>query len=191
MDRGSLWANPEAARVFLAKPRIVNITDRGISYPIIECRAVGSGRNPITVKLSINWSERLQLDAVWQELTVHGITRKVRIPTVDGRERAAEKVRAFLERADVNDAFDLNHFAARNWKPRDWNVVARLIPIKLQNSTIRPGTNLPTRFDEQLARVKSVWPGDLVVSGGAPSWSAVEPGVLRFRDLLRVGPDSG
>ncbi|MGI0130169.1 MAG: nucleotidyl transferase AbiEii/AbiGii toxin family protein, partial [Thermoplasmata archaeon] len=180
----ALWANPEAARVFLAKPRIVNATDRGISYPIIECRAVGSGRNPITVKLSINWSERLELDPIWRDLEVHGVGHTVKIPTVDDRERAAEKVRAFLDRADVNDAFDLSHFAARGWKQHDWNLVARLVPIKLQNSTIKPGANLLARFDQQLAVVKAVWPGDMVVSGGAPAWGAVEAGVLRFRDLL-------
>jgi hypothetical protein len=69
----ALWDNPQAQKVFLGAPRIVNLTSRGISFPMVECRAIGSGNNPITVRLSINWSEPLLLDPVWRPLSIHGM----------------------------------------------------------------------------------------------------------------------
>jgi predicted nucleotidyltransferase component of viral defense system len=181
----ALWDNPQAKRVFVGgRPRIINKTSRGISYPIIECRAVGSGQSPVTLRLSINWSECLQLAPVWRELRVHGIKEPIRIPTVDPRERAAEKLRAFLERADVNDAFDLDQFAKRDWSTADWAEVQRLLPIKLQNSSLRAEADLPGRFDRQVAAVKATWPGEIVVATGVPNWEAIQPGVDRFRDLV-------
>lgn len=77
----ALWDNPDAAKTFLGKPRIVNNNNQGVVYPIIECRAIRSGK-------------------------------------------------------------------------------------------------------EQVAAVQRVWPGHLIVSGGPPTWTEVEPGILHFQALL-------
>ena len=180
----ALWDNPEAQRVFLGTPRIVNQTSRGISFPIVECRAIGSGKNPITVKLSINWSEPLLLDPVWRPLPIHGLAEPAMIPAVDARERAAEKVRALLERADVNDGYDLNQFASRDFTSQDWAEIGRIVPLKLQNSTVDLTADLRALFDAQLEAVKRAWPGDLKVAGGAPIWVQVEAGIGRFRQTV-------
>jgi Nucleotidyl transferase AbiEii toxin, Type IV TA system len=184
----ALWDNPLAARTFIARPRLVNANETSLVYPIIECRAIGSGQNPITVKMSISWAEPLLLDPVWCELSVHGFQDVVRVPTVDPRERNAEKVRAFLERASVNDAYDLDQFAGRGYSREDWNEVRRLIPLKVQHSIdqsrIAAGTNLSDLFDLRLAEVEAGWPGSLIVQGEIPEWGRVEPGVRRFRNLL-------
>jgi len=179
----ALWDNPLAARTFIRRPRLVNMNESGLVYPIIECRAIGSGQNPITIKMSIGWAEPLQRDPVWRTLQVHGFAEEVRLPTVDPLERAAEKLRAFLDRASVNDAFDLNQFASRGHPAEDWGEVRRMVPIKLEASRLA-GQAFREVFDQQLAHVKNTWPGGLIVEGEIPRWESVEPGVLRFRDLL-------
>jgi predicted nucleotidyltransferase component of viral defense system len=184
----ALWDNPEAQKVFLGTPRIVNKTSRGISFPIVECRAIGSGKSPITVKLSINWSEPLVLGAVWRPLPIHGKVEPVMIPTVDARERAAEKVRALLERADVNDGYDLDQFAGRGFTAEDWTEIERIVPLKLQNSTVDLTADLRALFDSQLEAVKRAWPGDLKVAGGTPNWDQVKTGIGRFRQTMPRAP---
>ena len=187
----ALWDNPEAKRVFLGKPRIVNKTAHAISFPIVECRAIGSGKNPITVKLSINWSEPLVLDAVWRALPIHGLAEPVMIPTVDARERAAEKVRALVERADVNDGYDLNQFANRGFTAGDWAEIVRIVPLKLQNSTVDLTADLLAQFDAQLESVRRSWPGELRVAGGIPAWELVKAGIERFRETVPAPPAPG
>ena len=175
-------STPEARRVVLGIPRIVNVSERGIGYPVLECRAI-AGHSPITLKLSVNWHAPLLRDPEWRTIEVHGVGEAA-LPIVDRRERAAEKVRAFLERGEVRDAHDLYHYESRVLLRGDWGALKTLVRRKLHEVGIPWERALVQEFDSRVSQAQREWPGTIVVEGGAPGWDVVERSLMRFKTLL-------
>ena len=170
-----------ARRVVIQRPTIINSSDRSLSFPVVECRAI-AGRSPITVKLSINWREPLLLPPELLQVEVFGVG-DAELPIVHRRERVAEKVRAFLERADSNDAFDLHFFAGILRQP-DWAALPGLVRRKLELAGHNMEGNFREEFEATVEVARAGWPGELIIGGGPPTWETVEPGVRRFSVTL-------
>lgn len=103
------------------------------------------------------------------------------------RERAAEKVRAFIDRELGRDAFDLWYFARERLDVRDWRELPKLIDSKLTRSELlAPGEDVLAAFDAAVAQVEESWDpsADLILVEQAPGWAEVKEEVLRFRGCL-------
>ena len=87
---------------------------------------------------------------------IHG--RKVSFLAVARVERLAEKIRAFLMRGRVGDAFDLYHFAKQGVSARDRADLPGLVATKLtEDDDVPNGVDLRDWFDERVAALSKSW----------------------------------
>jgi predicted nucleotidyltransferase component of viral defense system len=103
------------------------------------------------------------------------------------RERAAEKVRAFIDRQLGRDAFDLWYYAAFRLKRSDWVELPNLIAAKLQRSDrLKAGDAVPAAFDNAVAQIQKEWDPaqDFILVEDPPDLPAVIDQVKRFRETL-------
>ena len=169
----------EARKIILGLPKIVNENRTSLVFPIIECRPL-SGRAKITVSLSINWDEPLLESPELCEIRLpKGVAR---IPVVHRRERAAEKVRAFMMRAEVADAYDLYRYGSHILQAEDWSRLPGLISSKLKGRFPKE-TDLHNQFDLVLTQVERSWGrrGTMVIAAAEiPDWLTVLKELKRF-----------
>jgi len=173
-------STPEARKIIPGLPKIVNENPTSLVFPIIECRSL-SGRGKITVSLSINWDEPLLESPELCEIRLpKGVTW---IPVVHRRERAAEKVRAFMMRGEVSDAYDLYRYGGHILQVEDWSPLTRLISSKLRGRFPKDA-DLHRQFDLVVAQVKGSWgrAGSMVIAAAEiPDWLSVLQQLKRFK----------
>jgi len=144
-----------------------------------ECRPL-SGQGKVAVSLSINWDDPL-LD-VPEQRTVEIAGRRVELPVMTARERAAEKARAFLTRGEAADAHDLYYYGSVVLTAPDRRRLPDLIRRKLQRSRL-PDTDLHVRWDEMAVLAEASYArgeGLLLVATKAP-WPVVQRQLRRFK----------
>lgn len=168
-----------ARRVVFGLPTIWNENPASIVIPVIECRPL-SGQAKVAVSLSVNWDDPL-LDEPEQR-TVEIAGRRVMLPVMTARERAAEKARAFLTRGEAADAHDLYYYGSVVLTAPDWERLPDLIRRKLERARL-PDTDLRTRWDEMAALAEVSYArgeGLLLVAAKAP-WPVVQRQLRRFK----------
>lgn len=99
---------------------------------LLHCRPLRGG-TPLGITLSINWSEPFDLKPIMESYALPDGT-PIKVPVMDPRERAAEKVRAFLTRGEASDAYDLWWYATKVLKGIEVMSLAALIQMKLARS---------------------------------------------------------
>lgn len=179
--RDALTDSDEARRIVKRVDRFAKTGRSGLRFPVIVCHPL-SGKGDVTVMLSINWSEPLLLKPENRTVTILG--RDVVLPIVARIERVAEKVRAFLDRGEDRDAFDLYHFSGRGLDGAEWALLPRLVQRKIDvDDDLPSGTDLRAIFDEHLAAIATSWAqrGGLTVMHSVPTWDEVRPRVEQFR----------
>lgn len=164
--------------------RFVTLGKKGIRFPVIACRPI-SGVGEITVTLSVHWDYPLHRKPQPLELMIAG--RKVVIPVVERIERVAEKVRAFIDRGLVRDAFDLHHQREKGLSRADLANLAKLIPIKLKEDDELPGDAHPIdRFNENVASLAASWGSGagMVLSVTVPAWDDVSESLAVYLPFI-------
>ena len=108
----------------------------------------------------------------------------ISVPVMDPRERAAEKVRAFLTRGEAADAYDLWWYATKVLTASQVLGLGRLIQTKLGRSRLGSGDVL-VRFDEMRDNAKAEWTTGtgLVIAGPKPTWTEVDKALTRFKGV--------
>lgn len=165
---------PAAKRVVLGLGKIVNTSAESLDIPFIECKSL-SGHGKVTVRLQISWRHPPLEAPVMETIRVAPRNESVRLPVLSRPERAAEKVRAFLERGLPRDAFDLNHYAGiPGFRPNA--KLGRFIQQKLVEGDLPDETDLHARFEDMLDAARQAWgrPGSMVLTAQAPDWATVE-----------------
>ncbi len=167
----------EARRVIVSPGRPVR-GDKNIAINYIECRTFSGGKT--TVNLTIHWKERLYLPL--ETIQVDLPTKEtLTLAVLDRRERAAEKVRAFMERGLPRDAYDLYHY---NWRleRKQWDDLGWLISAKLSKSVFTEDHNLHDEFRRAMKKASSRWtdPNEMVMIKDRVSWVLVEPALEKF-----------
>ncbi len=172
---------PSARKVVV---RVDRITARGADSLslLVHCRALRGGTT-IGITVSINWSEPFSLKPVMESYKLPDGT-PISVPVMDSRERAAEKVRAFLTRGEAADAYDLWWYATKVLKLSEILGLAELIQTKLGRSRLGSGDVLE-RFDEMRDNAKTEWTigKGLVLAGPKPPWAEVGRALQRFKSV--------
>lgn len=180
-----------ARRVVLGVDRIVRRSAESISF-LVRCRSLTGGEQ-IAITVSVNWDEPLLLEPERQSIELPN-RDLVQIPVVHRAERAAEKVRAFMDRGEANDAHDLYWYGTRVLSPDDWRRLQELIQEKLALLRVPSETDLHQRFDTMRANAQEQWRRGqgLVTIAQPPTWQEVDAQLLRFRALVphRLGSRS-
>lgn len=100
------------------------------------------------------------------------------------RERLAEKIRAFLDRGEDRDAFDLYHYVEQGLPDEHWRELPGLVATKmLEDDDIAGDTDLLALFDQRVATVGLAWGtrGGLVLMRDRPTWDSVRANVVSLR----------
>jgi len=97
-----------AQRVVFAPPSRYRPGDQSITVVGLDCRAP-SGRAKVQISINISWRAPLCLKPDSMDIAVG--TETIRIPVMHRAERCAEKLDAFFNRDEVNDSYDLFHYA--------------------------------------------------------------------------------
>jgi predicted nucleotidyltransferase component of viral defense system len=177
-------STPAARKVVIRVDKFVTSGADAIRFPVVACHPL-SGQGEVTLQISINWSNALLCVTEIGEFEID--SRTVALRVMARRERVAEKVRAFLDRGEDRDAFDLHYFVERGLKAEEWKRLPSLISTKLQEDRDLPdGLDLIAEFDQHIKDVGEVWGkrGGLTLIRGRPVWAVVKPNVVRFRDLI-------
>jgi|GEM_PF-2544373 len=164
--------------------RIDRIAARGAESLtlLVHCRALRGGTT-IGITVSINWSEPFSLTPVMESYALPDGT-PIRVPVMDRRERAAEKVRAFLTRGEAADAYDLWWYATKVLTASELLGLGPLIQTKLGRSRLGRGDVLE-RFDDMRDNAKAEWTSGtgLVIAGPKPAWAEVDKALTRFKSV--------
>jgi hypothetical protein len=101
-------------------------------------------------------------------------------------ERAAEKVRAFMERGEANDAHDLHWYGIHSLNAVDWRLLPDLILKKLAILRVPPETDLHQHFDAMRVNAQEEWQRGqgLVIVAEPPPWEEVDAQLMRFKALI-------
>lgn len=162
--------------------RIDRIAARGADSLtwLVHCRALRGG-STVGISVSINWSEPFTLKPVMESYKLPDGS-PISVPVMDSRERAAEKLRAFLTRGEASDAYDLWWYATKVLTASDVLSMGRLIQTKLGRSRLGGGDVL-VRFDEMRDNAKAEWTmgTGLVIAGPKPTWPEVDKALGRFK----------
>lgn len=144
-----------------------------------------SGRE-VPVSIEFNWHEPLLMpDIEWLEVEAPTVGKQA-IPAMNRVERAAEKVRAFLDRALGADAYDLYFFGDKVLSAAHFELVRPLLPRKFEyNAALRGVTDYRALFDQRLAESeRSYRSGAAVISGDPPDWEVIRAALEPWRELL-------
>lgn len=182
LDERAVRRALETAAARKVVTRIDRVTARGTDSLtlLVHCRALRGG-STVGITVSINWSEPFTLKPVMESYKLPDGT-PIRVPVMDARERAAEKVRAFLTRGEASDAYDLWWYATKVLRTRELGLLAELIQTKLGRSRLGRGDVL-VRFDQMRANAKDEWTAGkgLVIARPRPAWAEVDAALARFR----------
>lgn len=149
---------------------------------LVHCRALRGG-STVGITVSINWSEPFTLKPVMESYQLPDGT-SISVPVMDPRERAAEKVRAFLTRGEASDAYDLWWYATKVLTASEVLGLGTLIQTKLGRSRLGSGDVL-VRFDEMRDNANGEWTAGtgLVIAGPKPTWTEVDKALGRFKGV--------
>ncbi len=172
-----------ARRVVLGIDRIVRRSVASVGF-LVRCRPLTGGEQ-IAITVSVNWDEPLLLSPELQAIELPNLD-KVLVPVVHRAERAAEKVRAFMDRGEASDAHDLHWYATRRLNADDWRRLPDLTQNKLTLLRVPPETNLHQRFDAMRINAQEQWQRSqgLVMVADLPSWEEVDAQLMRFKALI-------
>lgn len=172
-----------AKRVVLGIDRIVRRSAASISF-LVRCRPLTGGEQ-IAITVSVNWDEPLLMSPELQAIELPNRDH-VRVPVVHRAERAAEKVRAFMDRGEANDAHDLHWYGTRRLNADDWRRLPDLIRNKLALLRTPPESDLHQRFDAMRVAAQEQWERGqgLVMVRDPPSWEEVDAQLMRFGALI-------
>lgn len=174
-------STPAASKVVIRIDKITSKGKQSLSL-IVHCRPLRGGES-VGITVSINWSEPFALKPVTESYALPDGT-PIRVPVMDPRERAAEKVRAFMTRGEASDAYDLWWYATKVLKASVVVGLGGLIQTKLASSRLGSGDML-VRFDEMRANAKTEWASGkgLVIAGPKPAWAEIDNALTRFRSV--------
>lgn len=173
-----------AQRVVFAPPNRFRPGNDSITVLGLDCRAPSGGRK-VQITINISWRTPLCLKHDWLDIAVG--TETIRIPVMHQAERCAEKLDAFFNRDEVNDSYDLFHYAPLLKRP-DWEeLLPEVVHVKLANAAELPdGCNVRELFDSRLPRAEKEWARDSrsLKLPGVPSWDEISAQLVRFRPTL-------
>jgi predicted nucleotidyltransferase component of viral defense system len=151
----------------------------------LRCLAISG--NQVDLRIEINWSES-PIRPAGEQLTIQAVNRDpVQLRVMHRVERAAEKLRAFLDRGFGGDAYDLYFFRAHVLtRPQLEHEIKPMLPIKLSNvPALATHPDLKRRFDDQLSEAENHYrSSNVVISGAPPAWSTVAAALPAWRALL-------
>lgn len=188
--RAALLAELDGRRI-VTDVGIVNAGPQSLQYPFVQARSF-SGLGAVNIRLELSWRDPPILPAELLEVRIPrdlhvaaGRPRLIRLPVLARVERAAEKVRAFLERGLDRDAFDLHYHAGR-LSAADRTRLRSLIERKLKAGELPNGCDLHAQFATALESASQSWPAGLVIVREPPPWTHVAR-VLNstYKPLLR------
>lgn len=180
-------ATPAAKRIVLSIDRITARGNDSLTL-ILQCRPLRGG-DPMGITFSVNWSEPFLLKPVMESYVVRGET--IAVPVMDPRERAAEKVRAFLDRGEAGDVYDLWWYASEVLTDAEMLKLGSLIKTKLENSRLGDELDLQERFYEMTENAKAEWAKgqNLILSAtDKPAWAEVAKALTRFKGVTPRKP---
>jgi predicted nucleotidyltransferase component of viral defense system len=151
----------------------------------LRCLAVSG--NQVDLRIEINWSEApIRPTGEW--LTIKAENREpVQLRVMHRVERAAEKLRAFLDRGFGGDAYDLYFFRAHVLTRTQFQHEIRpMLPVKFGSvATLEKHADLQRLFDRQAASAQKHYASsNVVISGTPPSWSTIAAALPGWRALL-------
>lgn len=151
----------------------------------LRCLAVSG--NTVDLRIEVNWSEA-PIRPAGEVMTIRAVNRApVQLRVMHRAERAAEKLRAFLERGFGSDAYDLYFFRAHVLTPVQFQREIR--PMLATKFAAAPALvahpDLQQLFDEQTVQAERLYgSGSVVLSGAPPAWSTVASSLPPWRALL-------
>lgn len=160
------------------------VQGKRLSTKKLKCLAA-SGRE-VDLHIEINWSEE-PIRPAGEKLLVKAVNREpVELPVMDRAERAAEKLRAFLERGRAGDAYDLYFLRERVLTARQFQEITPMLPRKFAvSSLLKSAPNLSDLFDQSTAAAKrSYESGAIVIAGTAPAWETIAAALPPWRKLV-------
>lgn len=173
----------KAKRAVLGVSDIVRQSPKSLGF-LVRCRSISGGTDmPIT--LTVNWEEPIELEPEWQSFNLPG-GDPIRIPVLHRVERAAEKVRAFLDRGEANDAYDLYWYSTRVLDANDWKRLPGVLRAKLRVLRHAVGDELHKRFETMRSNAATQWQigQGIVVVENPPNWDAVNRQLSAFKKLV-------
>ncbi len=156
---------------------------------LLHCRPL-RGAASMGITFSINWSEPFLLKPVMETYKVRG-DEIIRVPVMDPRERAAEKVRAFLTRGEASDAYDLWWYATKVLSEAELLKLGPLIRKKLDTSRLPSDLELHPHFDQMRDTAKNEWDrgANLIIAAtDKPAWPKVAAALARFKRVVPQRP---
>jgi predicted nucleotidyltransferase component of viral defense system len=151
----------------------------------LRCLAVSG--NQVDLRIEINWSEA-PIRPTGERLTINAENRDpVQLRVMHRVERAAEKLRAFLDRGFGGDAYDLYFFRANVLTRAQFqHEIKPMLPIKIGNvPALAKHANLRQLFDQQAASAEKHYASsNVVISGAPPAWSTIAAALPAWRALL-------
>lgn len=151
----------------------------------LNCRRLQGGAT-MKIQFSINWSEPFTLPPVMESYALPDGT-PVKVPVMDSRERAAEKLRAFLDRGEAPDAYDLWWYATTIFPDDQVLRLSKLIKVKLAQSNLASDLDLHARFKEMEQSAREQWAkgtGLIIAAEDKPSWTAVSKALASFKRVV-------
>ena len=183
-DMGEVLRDRDALPFILSVGKPVRANDH-LAYNYLVCRTPSGQRT--NLKMTIHWIEKpIQRVRAFDVPLPNGKT--ARFPVMGHAERVAEKVRAFLDRQLVRDAYDLWWHSGK-LTSASWNSLPRLISAKLPNSTVlHVGDDVPAAFAAARESLRKNWEPsrELVLTAPPPPVADVEAALDRFALLLPV-----
>lgn len=151
----------------------------------LRCLAVSG--NQVDLRIEINWSEA-PIRPTGERLAITAENRApVQLRVMHRVERAAEKLRAFLDRGFGGDAYDLYFFRTHVLtRPQFQHEIKPMLPVKFGNvPALARHADLGQLFDEQTASAEKHYASsNVVISGTPPGWSTIAAALPAWRALL-------
>lgn len=151
----------------------------------LRCLAVSGSQ--VDLRIEINWSEA-PIRPTGERLTIKAENRDaVQLRVMHRVERAAEKLRAFLDRGFGGDAYDLYFFRAYVLTRLQFQREIRpMLPVKFGNvPSLAKHSDLRELFDQQTAHAETHYASsNVVISGTPPAWSTITSALPAWRALL-------
>jgi len=177
-------STPAARKVVMRVDKIMGANARAIRFAVVVCHPL-SGQGEVHLQISINWGNPLLCRPEIGTFEVLG--RPVELQVVARRERLAEKVRAFLDRGEDRDAFDLAYFHGLGLRKDELVELSSLVAAKLAvDHLLDDDEDLLALFDHRVDEIEASWGtrGSLVVMKERPAWDQVKLGVLALRPYV-------
>jgi len=181
-------STPAAKRVVLSIDKITSRGEDSLTL-LLNCRPLQGGTS-IGITLSINWSEPFLRPPIIETYRIRG-DEAIAVPVMDPRERAAEKVRAFLTRGEASDAYDLWWYASAVLTEAEMLGLGSLIRQKLATSRLADDLELHLYFEEMEENARNEWEKGhslIIAAADKPAWPKVAKALARFKRVVPQRP---